>query len=155
MVVDIRKFNLDTSINELILNSEIRKKWYGKIIDSYWNYLESTTENINQNFNSHIFSDLLSFIIDEKKIIFGLNQYSNKLSLNRNSAVFLFALDDKEKLLFELSQVNFLKDFEIYCRKLNDSHYNYQATELFQTTTNFKDIILQMDDNYGLIINIG
>lgn len=107
MIVDVRKFNLDTSINELILNSEIQKKWYGKITDNYWNYLESTTEKINQNFNSHIFSDLLSFIIDEKKIIFGLDQYSNKLSLNRNSAVFLFALDDKEKLLSELSQVNF------------------------------------------------
>ncbi len=25
MIVDVRKFNLDTSINELILNSEIQK----------------------------------------------------------------------------------------------------------------------------------
>ena len=155
MIVDIRKFNLDTPLNELILHSETRKKWYGKIIDNYWNYLEFKTKSIKQNFDSHLFSDLITFIIDEKKILFVLDEYSIKLSQNRNSAVFLLALDDQQKLLAEFSQANFLHDFEIFCRDLNGSYYNYEFNELAQTINNFREIVLKMDEKFGFIINIG
>ena len=155
MLVEIRKMNLDSWINKLVDVSKIKKTWYGKTIDNYWTYLNETTQPLATDFNAYIFSDLLTFLLEERGIKPGLNDYSHRLSENRGSAVFLFALDDKDNLLQQLNKESFVQDFEIFCKDLNGSYYEYSLGELSETITRFKEAVSEMDNQYGLIVNVG
>ncbi|WP_131725477.1 MULTISPECIES: hypothetical protein [unclassified Chryseobacterium] len=155
MIVDIRKFDLDSSITDLVKASEIRKTWYGKITDTYWDYLNKTTTNIDCKFYSHLFSDLLVYFIDEKGIKLGLRDYGEQISKNRNHAVFIFALDDKENILNLIKQENFTENFEVFCKDLNGSFYSYTRNDVNETLKNFKNTLSLVDQKIGLILNIG
>lgn len=155
MIVDIRKFSLDIYINEFILNSVIKKNWFGRKTDNYWKFLKNTTKEIETNFNAHLFSDLLIYLIDEKKITLGLDEFAAKIAANRSSAVFLIALDDKEKLLFEIYNPDFTSNFLYFCEELNENSKIYTRAEINYTVSNFELIIHEMNEENGLLINIG
>lgn len=155
MLVDIRKTDLDGWINELVDASKIKKTWYGKTINNYWTYLNQSTKPIDADFNAYIFSDLLTFLLEELSIKPGLDEYSKRLSENRNSAVFLFALDDRDNLLQQLNRKSFVQDFEIFCKDLNGSYYEYNSNQISETVTKFKEAVAEMNNQYGLIINVG
>ena len=155
MLADIRKFSLDNWINELVDASKIKKNWFGKVTDNYWEYLGKVTTEIKTDFNAHILSDLLTFVIDELKFKEVLGEYSDKLTQNRNSAVFIFILDDKEKLLNEFRKSSFKLRFETFCKELNDNFYSYTVEELNETIRNFEMALTEIDENHSIIINIG
>lgn len=155
MLVDIRKMDLDNWTNKLVDASKIKKTWYGKTTDDYWTYLNETTHPLTTDFNAHIFCDLLTFLLEGCDINPGLDDYSKRLSENRCSAVFLFALEDKKKLLLHLNKETFVQDFEVFAKDLNGSYYDYNRKQLSETVTRFKEVVSEMDNQYGLIINVG
>jgi hypothetical protein len=76
MLVEIRNWDLDSLINKLVDASKIKKTWYGKKIDNYWTYLNETSKPLLIDFDAHIFSDLLTFLLEERAINLGLDNYS-------------------------------------------------------------------------------
>lgn len=155
MIVDIRKFDLDIFIRDLVAASKINKTWYGKITYAYWDYLNKTTTNIDCNFNSHLFSDLMVYLIDKKCLKVGLRDYAEQISKNRNHVVFLLALDDKENISTLINQKDFTDNFEVFCKDLNGFFYNYTRNDINETVQNFKNTLSELDQKFGLILNIG
>jgi hypothetical protein len=155
LLVDIRKYNLDNIINDLIDSSKIKKQWWGKRIDSYWSYLEQNSSTINSDLNAHIISDLFVYFIDKLSFKEILNKYSKTLSENRNTFVILLIIDDKEVLLDFVTRQSFDSDFEMFCKELNGEYYKYDIDGIAKNLQNFKSLLGEIDHNNGLIINIG
>lgn len=155
LLVDIRKLDLDSWLNKLVDASKIKKTWYGKTVDNYWTHLNEITLPITTDFNAHIFSDLLTFLLEDCGVAPGLDDYSQRLSAHRGSAVFLFGLGDKGTLLQQLNKPGFLDKFEAFSKALNDAYYDYGRDELSETVTKFTEVVYTMDNQYGLMINVG
>jgi hypothetical protein len=155
LLVDIRKYNLDNIINDLIDSSKIKKKWWGKRIDSFPDYLRQNSVAINIDFNAHIISDLFAYFIDKLSFKEILNKYSKILSENRSAFVILLIINDKEFLLEILTRPSFVIDFELFCKDLNGEYYEYDINTITDNLQYFKSLLGEIDHNYGLIINIG
>jgi hypothetical protein len=155
LLVDIRKYNIDNVINDLVDASKIKKNWFGKTTDKYWDYLTETTKSIKIDLHSHIVSDFFVFLIDSKKFKELLSSYTKALSENRNSFVTLIISDDKEFILNEINKPDFVSDFERYCKDLNGEYYEYNFDQLTENVQAIRSVLDEVDDNSGLIINIG
>jgi hypothetical protein len=154
LIVDIRQYNIDNLINDLVDASKIKKNWFGKTTDKYWDYLTETTKSITTDLNSHVVSDFFVFLIDNKKFKELLSNYSKTLSENRNSFVTLIISDDKEFILNEIDRPDFLTEFEKFCKNLNGEYYSYNFDLLTENIGGIRSALDKVDDNNGLIINV-
>ncbi|MCA6380953.1 MAG: hypothetical protein IM613_05620 [Cytophagales bacterium] len=155
LLVDIRKYNIDNIINDLVDASKIKKNWLGKVTDKYWDYLEQTTTDLKTDLNAHLIADLFVYFVDNLKFKEVLNNYSKALSDNRNAFVIILLADDIELILEKLNNSNFISDFERFCKDLNGAYYDYNVDMLTKNISDLKSTFDQVDDNNGLIINVG
>ena len=155
LLVDIRKYNIDNVINDLVDASKIKKNWFGKTTDKYWDYLTETTRSIKTDLNSHIVSDFFVFLIDSKQFKEILGNYTKTLSENRNLFVTLIISDDKEFILNEIDRPDFVSEFEKFCKDLNGEYYEYNFDLLTENVQGIRSVLDEVDDNNGLIINVG
>lgn len=154
LIVDIRKYNIDNIINDLVDASKIKKNWLGKTTDKYWDYLEQTTTYLKTDLNAHLIADFFVYLIDNLKFKEALNNYSKTLSDNRKAFVIILLADDKEFILEKLNNSNFISDFERFCKGLNGEYYDYNTDMLTNNISELRSTFDQVDDNNGLIINM-
>ncbi|MCB0380122.1 MAG: hypothetical protein KDD24_02620 [Flavobacteriales bacterium] len=154
LIVDIRKYNIDNIINELVEASKTKVNWLGKVTDKYMDYLEETTKYLKTDLNAHIIADFFVYLVDNLKFKEGLNNYSKTLSINRNSFVIILLEDDIESILNKINKSDFISDFENFCKELNGEYYNYNTDLLNETIRKLKSIFDEIDENNGLIINV-
>ena len=155
LIVDIRKYNIDNLINDLIDASKINKNWLGKVTDKYWDYLERTTNDLKTDLNAHVIADFFVYLVNNLKFKEGLNKYSKALSDNRNSFVMILLAGDMEFILNKINSENFISDFESFCINLNGEYYDYNQDLLNENINNLTLAFDEVDKNNGLIINIG
>lgn len=155
MIVDIRKYSLDNILVHLIEASVVKKKWFRKSIDRYWDYLDANSTQIHSELNSHIIVDLLAYLSEEKKIKFGFEADSNQISINRGTGVLILHPTDIEKMKSTFSDANFTESFEQYAKELNGEFFDYSMTEIDGTIKEFLAAISFEEPNVCLILNIG
>lgn len=155
MITDVRRFPGNFWMNELVDASVIRRTWWGKRIDKYWEFLDNNTKPIDIEFDSHLLADVFAYFFDKLKFKELFNEYSNKLTKNRGAFVLILIPEDKEKLMPILADNFFLADLADYAKELNGEFYNYTDQLLEDTTTNLKRALATIDDDSTLIINIG
>ena len=154
LLVDVRKYHLDNLINDLVDSSKIKKGWF-KTTDNYWNYLDTVSNRLPVDLNSHIVADLFVYIHEELKYQEVLHQYTSEISKNRNAFVILLTPQDRELLLKLLLQSSFYLDFKDYALKLNGEYYNYTETEIKETIEKLISLLNVIDEDNGLIVNVG
>lgn len=155
LIVDIRKYNIDNIINDLVGASKIKKNWLGKLTDTYWDYLEQTTQEIKTGLNAHVTADFFVYLVDNLKFKEVLSSYSKTLSDNRNSFVIILLEDDIEFITNRISSLDFVSDFENFCKELNGEYYDYNSVLLNDNISKLKSAFDTVDKNSGLIINVG
>ncbi|MBK7129138.1 MAG: hypothetical protein IPH66_07240 [Crocinitomicaceae bacterium] len=155
MTVDIRKYSLDNILSHLIESSVIKKKWFGKSTDNYWNYLDANTTKIETELNSHIIADLLAYLYQEKKLKLGFENESNTISVNRGTGVLLIHPTEIVMITSIISEPKFMESFESYAKELNGEFFDYSKSEISQTINEFTNAISIDNQNMSIIINIG
>ena len=155
ILVDIRKMHGDLFIDKLVDASKVRKKWWGKRVDSYWSYLDHNMGKIDNEIDPGIIADFFVYIFDQLKFKELLENYSAKISANRNAFVLILVIEDRELLLNALAKENFLPSFKIFLKELNGEFYNYEDIKIEQTISDFKTALNLINSEYGLLINIG
>jgi DNA polymerase III sliding clamp (beta) subunit (PCNA family) len=146
---------MDTVINQLVDSSLIKKSWWGKVTDKYWDYLGQASQQVHININSHIISDLFVYLVDKLSFKETLSKYSKTLSDNRGTFVIILIPDDKPYILDHLNKPQFPIDFEIFCRELNGEYYEYDPHILNENIHKFKSALDEIDTDFSLIINVG
>ncbi len=155
MIVDIRKYSLDNILSHLIESSVIKKKWFGKSTDNYWNYLDANSTKIDAELNSHIIADLLAYLDQEKKLKLGFENDSNTLSVNRGTGVLLIHPTEIAIITSIISEPKFMESFETYAKELNGEFFDYSKSEIVHNINEFKNAISTDDQNSCIILNIG
>ena len=153
LLIDIRKYNMDNFMNDLINSSKIKKNWYGKRIDNYWSYIEENMIQVNLELNANIISDLFIYFIDKLNFKELLSEYSKILSDNRSCFVIKLIIDDKIFLLDKINSASFIENFEEFCKELNGEYYNYDLNMIKGNINKFKIALEQIDEDNGLLIN--
>jgi len=155
LVVNIRKYNINNIINNLIDASKIKKNWLGKVTDKYWDYLEQTTKDLKTDLNAYIITDFFVYLVEKLKFQEGLHIYSKTPSDNRNSFVMILLADDTKFIINKINNSNFISDFESFCKELNGEFYNYNSDLFNENIRKLKSAFNEIDENNGLIINVG
>ena len=154
LLVDVRTYRLDNLMKRLVEASEIKKKWFRKT-DNYWRYLETASTYVPVDLSVHLMADLFSYIQDKLNYRESLHQYSDRISGNRNSFVILLVANDRDYLLQVIATPYFYSNFKTYVTELNGEYYNYTSIEIEETIEGFITLLSLIDENVGLIINIG
>lgn len=155
LVIDIRKFDIDNLINDLVDASKIKRNWLGKVTDIYWDYLGKATKEIKTDLNAYIIADFFIYLVDKIEFKETLSRYSKTLSDNRNQFVIILLADDKELIKTKICNSDFISDFEIFCKDLNGGYYDYSRDLLNENIEKLKLALDQINEDNGLIINIG
>ena len=155
LIVDVRKYNIDNIINDLVDSSKIKKNWFGKVTDRYWDYLEQTSKNLKTDLNAHVIADFFVYLVDHLKFKEVMNSYSKTLSDNRGAFIMILIADDMEFIINKISTADFISDFEKFCKELNGEFYDYSSDLLHENIKKLKSAFDEIDENNGLIINIG
>lgn len=155
MIVDIRKFHTDMWTNELYDASLIRRKWWGKRIDNYWIYLGNTMQYVDCALDSHIMADFFVYVYEKCAFEEILSEFIAKIASNRGTFVSKLVIEDKISLLNILSSPHFMNDFKLFLKELNGELYSYEDDAINDTIDNFKTALQLIDDENGLLINIG
>ena len=156
---------IETSkLNDLRENAEIKieKKLFSKkVLDKYWDYLDSNSKKLEDFEGSgYIFGNLLVFL-DEKKGIDLLksdyDEIANSIVEKRQSSVFILTFDHRQKYLDKLNPDNFSLDelitFNTEFSEDNDMEFakaEIEAIKLLRDNLN-----LLTGDNNVILLNVG
>jgi hypothetical protein len=155
MLIDIRKINMEHFLNELVDAAKIRTKWWGKKVDNYWLYLDNNMERVQSEIDPYIISDLFVYVFDKLNYKEKLTDYSAKISTIRKNFFTILIIDDKDFLINSLSENSFLSSFMIFLMEFNGEFYSYEDAVIEETISNFKTVLGLINNEYGLLVNIG
>lgn len=126
-IADFRLVQI-SKLNELLSNAEIkieRKLFSKKVIDNYWNYLDSNSKKLADfNESGYIFANLLIFLEERRGIDLLKGKYdhiANSIVEKRQNSTFIFT--------YEHTQA--------YANKLNPDHFT--LNELIEFNKEFSE----------------
>jgi len=154
LIVDIRKYHLDNLMNDLVNSSQVKKNWWGKKTDTYWEFLKNNFDSIEADLNAHLIADFFVYIIDELKYKEVLSEYTSVIANNRNSFVTLLLPEDRDFLLNVISEEAFFQTFEGFAKKLNGEYYEYNESTLKENFRNLQIVLREITNDHGVLINM-
>lgn len=103
-----------SKLNDLRDNAELKfeKKFFGKkVIDRYWDYLESNTKKLKDfDFSGYVFADLFIFLQEKKGIDLLTGKHediANAVSEKRQNSTIILTYDHRQSYLDKLNPDNF------------------------------------------------
>ncbi|MFA6463320.1 MAG: hypothetical protein WCT51_04765 [Candidatus Shapirobacteria bacterium] len=156
---------IETSrLNDLRDNAEIKieKKLFSKkVIDKYWDYLDSISKKI-ENFDGsgYIFGNLLVFLEEKKGIDLLKSSYDeivNSIVEKRQTSAFIFTFDHRQKYLDKLDPDNFTIDELITFNKefSEDDDMEFAKAEIDAIKLLQDNLKLLTGDNIVILLNVG
>jgi hypothetical protein len=103
-----------TKLNDLRDNAEVKieKKLFSKkVIDTYWDYLESNAKKLKDfDYSGYVFADLLIFLLEKKGIDLLKGKHddiANAIYEKRQNSMIILTYDHKRSYLDKLNPDNF------------------------------------------------
>lgn len=156
MVLHISSYDVNkTFVNDIIDASKIKKNWFGKVTDNYWEYIAEAHIELKSNLDPYIIGDFFTYLSEDLQFKEGLREISNTLSENRNSFIIDLQKPDMDEIMRIVNNLNFHEEFIEFCKDLNEEYYNYTNDSIRQNIAELMSIFDKTNNDFGLYIHIG
>lgn len=151
-------------MNELRNNAEIkieRKLFSKKIIDNYWDYLNSNSKKLKEfQYSGYIFADLLIFLAENKAIDLLKSKYddlASSIAAKRQNSTIILTYDQRQAYLDMLDPDKFSRDELIaFNKEFSENDDPEFANAQIDGIRALRDSLDQLiGDNYVILLSVG